>query len=208
MIRVLGIRASSNVQKVTWLLAELGKKFEREDYGGKAGKSIKTLPYLDLNPNGTIPTLIDGDLVLWESNSICRYLARKAGATWLYPNGFSERALCERWMDWQLGTLRPSFHPMFRVLITTAAEQRDPNVIEQMWETAARAFAIMELALAKSEYLGGPEFSLAEVATAVWVHRWFYLQLDRGRMPRLEAWYRRLCGRPGYFEHVISAPFE
>jgi glutathione S-transferase len=208
MIRVLGIHASSNVQKVTWLLAELGEPFEREDYGGKTGRNIKAPPYLDLNPNGTIPTLIDGEFVLWESNSICRYLARKYSGSRLYPGGLQERPLCERWMDWQLGTLRPSFQPLFRILITTPPEQRDPAAVARLEEAAARAFRIMELTLERSEYLGGATFSLADIATAVWAHRWFALRLDRGRMPKLAAWYRALCARPAFIEQVVSAPFE
>jgi glutathione S-transferase len=208
MLRVLGIPASSNVQKVTWLLAEIGEAFVREDFGGKKGQNIKTAPYIDLNPNGTIPTLVDGDLVLWESNSICRYLARKTGAVALYPEGLQERALCERWMDWQLGTLRPRFHPLFRTLIRLPEEERETDAIMHMRDTAARAFAIMERTLTATDYLGGSSFSLAEIATAVWAHRWFALKLDRGAMPKLERWYRALCARPAFVEHVVGAPFE
>ncbi|MGB6657551.1 MAG: glutathione S-transferase family protein [Xanthobacteraceae bacterium] len=208
MLRVLGIPASSNVQKVTWLLTELDVPFVREDFGGKAGQSIKSAPYTDLNPNGTIPTLVDGDLVLWESNSICRYLARKANTVALYPEGLQERALCERWMDWQLGTLRPWFHPLFRILIRRSGIEQETEAIVRMRDTAARAFAIMEHALSTTDYLGGSGFALAEIATAVWAHRWFVLKLDRGETPRLERWYRRLCERPAFVAHVVDAPFE
>jgi glutathione S-transferase len=207
MLRVLGITASSNVQKVMWLCAELGLPCTREDFGGKDGQSIKSPPYTDWNPNGTIPTLVDGDFVLWESNSICRYLARKVGPTLLYPEGLAGRALCERWMDWQLGTLRPSFHPYFRLLIKADA-QRDTAKIAAMHDVASRAFDIMEMTLRKSNYLGGTAMTLAEITTASWVHRWFKLGLDGGRMPRLKAWYERLCQRPAFVEHVVSAPFE
>ncbi len=156
MIRVLGIRASSNVQKVTWLLGELGLAFEREDFGGKTGKPIKSPPYTDWNPNGTIPTLIDGDFVLWESNSICRYLARKTGAVALYPDGLEARALCERWMDWQLGTLRPFFYPYFRMLITMPEGRRDGAATAAMRATASQAFDILERGLAASPISPAP----------------------------------------------------
>jgi glutathione S-transferase len=208
MIRVLGTAASSNVQKVTWLLSELGIAFEREDFGGKTGKPIKAPPYIDWNPNGTIPTLIDGDLVLWESNSICRYVARKYGPTSFYPDGLPERALCERWMDWQLGTLRPSFHPYFRTLAFTPPDQRDHAALAKMHDIASKAFAIMELTLARSAYLGGEALTLAEIATAVWAHRWFKLGLDDTSTPSLKAWYQRLSQRAAFVDHVVTAPFE
>ena len=76
MLQLKGRVNSSNVMKALWVLDEIGLEYDREDVGGQFGKNTET-PYLALNPNGRIPTIIDGDLVLWESNSIVRYLASK-----------------------------------------------------------------------------------------------------------------------------------
>ncbi len=112
MLKILGRKNSSNVQKVLWCCDELGIPFEREDYGGKFGKT-KDAEYLAMNPNATVPTIIDDDLVVWESNSIVRYLANKYDDGTLYPKDPKERALGELWMDWQISVLRGAIFPMF-----------------------------------------------------------------------------------------------
>ena len=112
MLKILGRKNSSNVQKVLWCCGELDVPFEREDYGGEFGKTCDAA-YLAMNPNARIPTIIDDDLVLWESNSILRYLANKHDDGKLYPKDPGERARGERWMDWQLAVLRDAIHPVF-----------------------------------------------------------------------------------------------
>src|ERR1051325_1839171 len=103
MLRVLGRGTSGNVQKVVWLLEELGASYKREDYGRQFNNTADAA-YLALNPNGKVPTLVDGDTVIWESNTILRYLAAKAGSKF-YPADPAARSQVERWMDWQLASL-------------------------------------------------------------------------------------------------------
>ena len=100
MLKVLGRASSSNVQKVMWCLAELALPSERLDVGGAFGGNREEA-YLQLNPNGVVPTLIDGDQVVWESNTILRYLGNTRGAG-LYPEQPQRRSDVECWMDWQL----------------------------------------------------------------------------------------------------------
>src|SRR5919109_1889390 len=100
MLRVLGRKTSGNVQKVIWLLEEMKQPYQREDYGRQFGNTADAA-YLKLNPNGKVPTLVDGDVVVWESNTILRYLAGKAKSP-LYPADAAKRTQVERWMDWQL----------------------------------------------------------------------------------------------------------
>ena len=76
MLKILGRKTSSNVQKVLWCCSELDIAFEREDIGGPFGGNDKP-DYLALNPNGLVPTIIDDGFVLWESNAIVRYLCAK-----------------------------------------------------------------------------------------------------------------------------------
>ena len=114
MLKVLGRGTSGNVQKVVWLLEELGIPYEREDYG-RQFNNTQTEAYLKLNPNGKVPTLVDGGLSIWESNTILRYLCAKSpkGAA-LHPQDPAARSQVERWMDWQLGSLNAPYLGVFR----------------------------------------------------------------------------------------------
>lgn len=99
MLKVLGRGTSGNVQKVVWLLEELALPYAREDYGRQFNNTGGD--YLKLNPNGKVPTLDDNGTIVWESNTILRYLANKNGGKF-YPSDPAARSEVERWMDWQL----------------------------------------------------------------------------------------------------------
>ncbi|HED1216955.1 TPA: glutathione S-transferase, partial [Enterobacter asburiae] len=100
MITILGKTTSINVRKVLWTCEEAGLEYQQEDYGSGFA-STETDAFRALNPNAMVPVLIDDDFVLWESNAICRYLARKAGRHDLLPAEPQACANVERWMDWQ-----------------------------------------------------------------------------------------------------------
>ena len=104
MLKIWGRATSSNVQKVLWCCAELDIEFERVDVGGPFGGN-RDPEYLAMNPNGLVPTVKDGDLVMWESNTICRYLAATRNGEHLYPRDPAARTHVERWMDWQLAVI-------------------------------------------------------------------------------------------------------
>ena len=120
MLKVLGRKTSGNVQKVIWLLEEMKQPYEREDYGRQFGNTGGD--YLRLNPNGKVPTLVDGDVVVWESNTILRYLGNKHGGSF-YPADPAARSHVERWMDWQLATLNSPYLAIFRDAKKPAAER-------------------------------------------------------------------------------------
>lgn len=84
MLRILGKASSINVRKVLWTCAELNLPFKREDWGSDF-RPTDTLDFLTLNPNGMVPVLVDGDAVLWESNTICRFRAARYGEGRLLP---------------------------------------------------------------------------------------------------------------------------
>lgn len=195
---VLGRQTSSNVQKVLWCLAELGQPYEREDYGGPFGRNYEP-EYLRLNPNGTVPTLIDGDLVIWESNAIVRFLCNKFQPTSLYPADAGQRALVERWMDWQLGELAVAFLPMYRGLIR---EQRDAEEVDAARQRTARLMTILDSVLAGCQYLNGSELTVADIAIGPIAYRWFELPIRREGMPNLQGWYLRLAQRQAFRDNV------
>ena len=113
MIKIWGRNTSSNVQKVMWAVGEIGLPHERIDIGGPFGKNREPA-YLAMNPNGLVPTLEEEDgFLLWESNSIVRYLAAKHRAGRLEPADLHARARASDWMDWQLSVLRTGDHAGF-----------------------------------------------------------------------------------------------
>ena len=128
MLKIWGRANSINVQKVVWCARELGLAFERVDAGGSFG-IVDTPAYRALNPNGKVPTIEDGELVLWESNAIVRYLAARHGPGTLWPEPLAARADADRWMDWALVELIPAMRDAFVHLIRTPADRRDPKAI-------------------------------------------------------------------------------
>jgi len=128
--RVWGRTNSINVQKVLWCCAELELPFERIDAGMAFGV-VATPAYRALNPNGRIPTLEDDGYVLWESNTIVRYLATKHGMGSLCPSDLLARFEAERWMDWQLTTLDRPLRNVFWALVRTPPQERDPVALEK-----------------------------------------------------------------------------
>jgi glutathione S-transferase len=198
-LRVLGRHTSSNVQKVLWCLAELGQAFQREDYGGPFGRS-NAPEYLRFNPNGTVPTLVDADFAIWESNTIVRYLCNKFQPTTLYPADAAQRALIERWMDWQLASVAVEFLPLYRGLVR---EQRQAEELEVARQRTARLLTILDGALAEREYLNGPELTVADMALGPTVYRWYELPIRREPMLNLKNWYVRLTHRSAFRDSVM-----
>ncbi|HWP24165.1 MAG TPA: glutathione S-transferase [Candidatus Binatia bacterium] len=202
MIRIWGRRDSSNVQKVLWCCGELDIPFERLDWGGKFGGN-KDVSYLAMNPNGLVPTIKDGDFILWESNSIMRYLNAKYGNGQLLPAAPEAMASANRWMDWQLSTFNAAIVPLFWSLIRTPEDKRDPKTVQTALDKTVKAWQIVEDYLATSRYLGGDEFSLGDIPLGVWAYRWFNLPIERPSLPGIESWYERLKQRKPYQTHIM-----
>jgi glutathione S-transferase len=201
MLKIWGRASSSNVQKVLWCCAELGVPFERVDLGGPFGGN-QDPEYLALNPNGLVPTVRDGDLVLWESNTICRYLAATYDGARLYPPAPAARTLVERWMDWQLSAAGPPMAALLFGLVRTRPEQRDHAATEAARRKALAGWTIIEDALGDGPWLAGASLSLAEIALGTLVYRWHALPIERPPLIRLRAWYERMRERPGFKTHI------
>lgn len=201
-IKIWGRRDSSNVQKVVWCCDELGVAFDRVDLGGKFGGN-KEKPYLEMNPNGLVPTIDDGGFILWESNTIVRYITEKyGGGKWL-PGNPEGRAMAGRWMDWQLSTMNPGIVPLFWGLVRTPEEKRDRATIAAALEKTTNAWRIVDAQLAKTRYLAGNDFTIGDIPLGVWAYRWFKLPIERPELQHLSAWYEGLCQRPPYQTHIM-----
>ena len=206
MLKVIGRKTSSNVMKVLWACAELGLEYEREDLGGPFGGN-DTPEYQALNPNGIVPTIVEDDFVLWESNSIVRYLAHEHGNGGLWPTEARTRARAERWMDWQLSVLSPAQGPVFRGLVRTPEAERDMDAILKARDGLAGAMAILDRYLGETAFVAGPDFSMGDIPVGIATYRWFALAIEREDYPNVKRWYDALCERAGYREHIMN-PME
>jgi glutathione S-transferase len=203
MLKIWGRTTSSNVQKVLWTCAELGIQYDRVDHGGPFGGN-RDPEYLKLNPNGLVPTVIDGGLVMWESNTICRYLCNThPNGSSLYPTDFAERTHVERWMDWQLSVIGAPMGALLQGLIRSTPETRDAGVIEAARRRAITAWEIVDDGLEGQPFLGGQSLSLAEIVMGTHIYRWFNYAIERPHMPKLQAWYERCQERPGFKNHIV-----
>ena len=208
MLKIWGRNTSSNVQKVIWALAEMKLPFERIDVGGAFGKT-KDPFYLAMNPNSLVPTLEEEDgFILWESNSIIRYLAAKHSNRTLEPTDLRTRALAQKWMDWQLSVMGPAITPVFWGLIRTPPEKRDANLIDAARLKTIDAAKIMDTQLGRTAYLAGDDFSYGEIPVGVMIYRYMQLIPERPATPNLDRWYAAISSRKAFKEQVGSVPLS
>src|SRR5258707_6870065 len=175
MIKIWGRNTSVNVQKVMWALGEVGVPHERIDVGGSFGKNNEPA-YLAMNPNGLVPTLEEDGFLLWESNSIVRYLAAKYGAGKLEPADLRARARASSWMDWQDSCAAPAITPVFWGLIRTPAEKRDAAAIEAGKVKSRAAMQILDAQLADSAFVARDSLSLRDIPVPLLRYRFCRLR--------------------------------
>jgi|SRR5579872_4780556 len=205
MLKVWGRRNSLNVQKVMWLVGELGLEHARVEAGGPFG-GLATDAYGALNPNRLVPVLEDGDLAVWESHAILRYLAARHGGERWWPADAGARSWSDRWMDWCLAHWQPAFSTgVFWGYYRTPEPQRDGPAVRRAIAQCGELLLILEQALGARPYLAGEALSLADIPVGASLFRYFTLDIERRRLPAVEAWYARLCARPAYREHVMVA---
>jgi glutathione S-transferase len=206
MFTIYGRTNSSNVRKVLWLCEELGQTdYERHDYG-RDFKPCSSPEYVALNPNKVVPTLVDGDLVLWESNTQLRYLSAKFDRKDLYPDDMVARARVDMWLDWQLSTSLVGLRVLFQGLHVKDAAYTDPAGLEKAMVHAKATYSgILNDHLAKGGlYLAGNSLTIADCALGMYVHRWFTLPIDRPDAPTLSAYYERLKEREPYQKWIVG----
>ena len=206
MLKIWGRNTSINVQKVMWAVGELGLPHERIDVGGAFGRNNEPA-YLAMNPNGLVPTLEEEDgFVLWESNSIVRYLAAKYGAGTLEPADLRARARAISWMDWQLTVASPALTPVFWGLIRTPPEKRDAAAIEAGKVKSMAAMKILDAQL-ETAFVAGDTLSMGDIPVALVAYRFRRLVEERAGLDNLERWFAAIEQRPAFKEQVLTVPF-
>jgi glutathione S-transferase len=198
-LTIWGRSNSVNVMKALWCVAELDVSYERIDAGMEHGKNNEA-EYLAMNPNARVPTLVDGDYVLWESNSVMRYLCMEYGkGTPLYPQDPKSRAAVDRWLDWTLSTVQPVDRPVFWALVRTPKEKQDMAQIRKDIDAEAPVWAIADRQLSTRRYMEGDQFTIADIAVGLFARRWLgFRGIDRPGFPHVERWYADIASRPAF----------
>lgn len=191
MYKLLGRATSGNVQKVIFLFKELGTAYERVDYG-RQFENTTTPEYLAMNPTQKVPTLVDGDVSIWESHTILRYVAAKEKST-LIPTDLAARTQVERWMDWMLAALNAPYLGGFKEAKKPEAE-RAPDTVKNL----VTELTILEQQLAKTPWVAGADFSLADIALGPVVARCVAFPFNMPAMPHIAAWLAKLNARPAF----------
>jgi glutathione S-transferase len=204
-LTIWGRANSVNVQKVLWCLAELDLAFQRVDAGMQYGRTGDPA-YLAMNPNARVPTLVDGDYALWESNSIMRYLCMAyRPETSIYPNEAKRRAAVDRWLDWTLSTVQPVDRPVFWGLVRTPPDQRDMAALQKHADAEAEVWRVAEHHLATRRYIEGDDFTIADISLGAYARRWFGVEgITRPKQPHLERWLASLGERRGFSKFVAQ----
>lgn len=204
MLKIWGRANSTNVKKVLWMIEELDLVYQRIDAGGAFGV-VNDPAYRAMNPNGLVPVLEDGDVVLWESNTIVRYLASRYGDEGADQVGAVAQAQAEKWMDWATSSLALPFRDLFWGMVRTPEDQRDMAKINAARETVGKLLAIPDAALATQPYLSGDSLGVGDIPLGCFAYAWFEMPIERPNLPNLEAWYGRLKGRDAY-QHAVMTP--
>ena len=202
MLKVLGKPTSINVRKVLWVCEELALPYALEPWGHGL-RDPDTPEFRALNPNAQVPVLCDGDFVLWESNTICRYLAARAGRHDLLPEEPRARALVEQWMDWQATDLNSAWRYAFMARVRQHPDFTDAGADARSVAQWNRLMALLDRHLAKTAaFVVGERFTLADVVLAVSINRWRMTPIvDRPTLAAVDRYYAALAERPGFRQH-------
>jgi len=203
MAKIWGRATSSNVQIAMWAAAEVDFEVERIDVGGNFG-GTDTVEFRAMNPNGLIPVLQDGDLVMFESAAILRYLGAQYGSDSFWPENPKSRANLDSWAEWTKTTLCPVLiYQVFWTLVRIPKADRDPVLLASQIKELGRLMTLAADELGENAYLGGQELSFADIMFGHTLYRYFTLEIERPDLPNLLAYYDRLQSRPAYREHVM-----
>jgi glutathione S-transferase len=151
--------------------------------------------FLALNPNGTVPVIIDDGFVLWESGAILRYLSEKTGSD-LWPSDARERARVDQWLTWQGTELNPSWAYIVPAKLRNDPPNPDPERLAAAAAKWTRTMRILEGQLEKGDYVANGRFSLADIVIGLSVHRWKSVPFDKPDLPGVDAHYARMQARP------------
>ena len=218
LLKIWGRPTSTNTQRVLWALVEAEVPYELALASATTGEKgyvwqgevpfgiVDTAAYRSMNPNGAIPTIDDGGFILWESNAIVAYLARRYAPDRLFGGNEVTFARALQWMIWANYSMDPALHALILHLERLPASQRSAETVEASRRDVVRKLELMEAQLARSGYFAGDVFTLGDIPLGISTQRFFHFELERPVLPRIEVWLARLREREGFRAHV--APLE
>lgn len=203
MLTLYGRATSMNVQYVMWALAELKLGHERLDYGGAFGRTDSD-EYGRMNPNRLVPTIVDGDLTLWESAAIVRYLGARYGGEDFWPSDPAQRAPLDMWAEW----IKTAFShvllmDLFVPLVRVREADRDPAAVAAGAERMKPLALMLDRRLADVSFVGGEQVCFADIMIGTPLYRYYTMDFERADTPNLDAYYQRLNERPAFRDHVM-----
>ncbi len=196
MITLYGI-AASRAFRCLWMLEELGLEYRHEPIDYRDRAALDAPAYRQLNPNGRIPTLIDGELVLWESMAINLYLARRYGAdTGLWPDTVEDEGRAGQWSFWVMSEIEHSLLTVLMHQRLLPEERRDPERATRHRGILRQPFAVLERALGARDWLAGTRFTVADLNVAAVLSWARPARLSLREWPVLDDWLDRCLERP------------
>ena len=194
MFRLYEYAPSGNCYKVRMLLSRLNKPFERIEMDIRNG-ATRTDDFLKLNPNGRVPVLVDGDVVLTESNAILWYLGRDSD---LLPDDVLSQARILQWMFFEQYSHEPYIATLRNWIsyANNAAEYADE--IEKRRPLGYAALDVMEKHLATHAFFGGAGHSIADVALYAYTHVADEGEFDLSGYAAIDQWLNRVRTQPGH----------
>lgn len=200
MLTVWGRKTSVNVQKPMWLIGELGLEVDRKDVGGAFG-GTDTPEYGKLNPHRLIPTVCDGDVTVWESEAVLRYLGASYGEQY-FGKDPAARSQVDQWMSWVQSTWSPAMTALFVSHVRVARQDRNPDTIAAQVAQLHKVATLADQILGERKFIATDALSLADFTFAAFLYRYHTLEIERPALANLSAYYARMCERPAYVEHV------
>jgi len=188
----------SRTFRVLWMAKELGLQYEHVPLDPGTGDTRKP-DYLKINPNGHVPAIRDGDLVLWESLAINLYLARKHGGP-LAPANLAEEGKALMWSIWAMTELEDNIVTLVRFVLMPAERKPDPARVERAKEGLKAPLGVLDAALAESQYLLGNRFSVADLNVAGVVAGLGFAKFDLAPWPKVTAWLKACTSRQAFLE--------
>lgn len=199
-MKLLGRADSLNVRKVLWAIDEMGIEMPREDYGGPFGKT-DTPEYRRWNPAGLVPTLIDGETAVWESNTIIRYLASKHPDSGFFGHSPVAAASASQWMDWQLGTLNPLLQTIFAQ--SRLGDKRDQKIFDENKNAVEKLFdTVLAKSLTEKDFILGSKVTAADICLGIMLHRYVSLLGTDTLNGRVKQYHAKLAERPSFKARV------
>jgi len=203
MITIWGRKTSSNVQTAMWAAAELGLEIKHINAGGTFG-GTDTQEFIAMNPNRRIPVIKDGDLVLYESAAILRYLAAEYGNSIFWPSDNKIRAKLDIWAEWTKTTICPVLiYNIFWTLVRTPSTKRDLDALAESVKEIGMLMQQVEVQLEGKDFLGGDNLTFADIMFGHVLYRYYTLDFQRLNLSNLQAYYNRLTSRQTYQDNVM-----